>query len=703
MKKKMREKLSVGFAKNPGKVIFLMLIFVNFLLIGISSLVISVSFPSIDPEEGFSFWRTLYRVLTMTLDAGCIETLVGKDPSKNAAEAVICIVIILISMVIFTGAVIGYLTNVISGIFESANSGVKRLRISNHTIIINWNSRASEIINDLLYSDHDEKVVVLVSENCEEIKLEIHNRIADTLEREKRDLGRVADELIQKGELAKWKRWFFIRKQRTRSKLTVIVRQGETYSLKQLNDICITQAKAVIILSKETDSIPAQVQENEKGNIHTVKTLIQVAQLTAGLESRKGQKIVVEVEDEWTLSLINKIIKQKKNDRCSIVPIPVNRVLGEILSQFSIMPELNSVYSELFSNNGLTFYSERIDTEDKQEYISTFLHAHSRALPITVMDIEGKKELFYIAKKAQDIEHLERKSDRLLDLELGIFSFERKHIAILGHNSKCLDVMKGFEAFANEWDGDHQLIDMLIIDDREHLEKVDNYREFEKCFSIRTVKADVYDKEVITAALTEYIDSYFEDTSILILSDDSVVDEELDASSLTYLIYVQDIISEKMRQSESGDISFFRPDNIDVIVELNNPKNYDVACSYSANNVIISNRYVSRMIVQLGDKEEIYHFYKDILTYDTHSDSGVFKSKELYIKIAERFFGKHTVFPIKASAGELIRTIYEISPPENKSVLIGISHQGENTLLLNDDSQMLEINADDKLILFSPH
>ena len=47
------------------------------------------------------------------------------------------------------------------------------MKISNHVVIINWNNRASEIVNDLLYSDEDEVVVVLVNSDREKTELEI--------------------------------------------------------------------------------------------------------------------------------------------------------------------------------------------------------------------------------------------------------------------------------------------------------------------------------------------------------------------------------------------------------------------------------------------------------------------------------------------------------------------------------------------------
>ena len=53
---------------------------------------------------------------------------------------------VLIGMITFTGAVIGYVTNYISNFIENSKSGARSLKVSRHTVILNWNSRASEIL-----------------------------------------------------------------------------------------------------------------------------------------------------------------------------------------------------------------------------------------------------------------------------------------------------------------------------------------------------------------------------------------------------------------------------------------------------------------------------------------------------------------------------------------------------------------------------
>ncbi|MBQ9228098.1 MAG: hypothetical protein IJ168_04620 [Eubacterium sp.] len=714
IKEKISERISISFAKNPGRVVLFGIFILNIILVFGAAVIIV----AMHPEQGF--WTTVYHVFTMILDAGGITSIVDESSQIDAALAVFCIVVIILGTLIFTGAVIGYLTNIISDLITSANSGARRLRLSDHIVFINWNNRAAEIINDLMYSDRREKVVVLVNENREAIQREINNRIADTEEREWAKAFKEATALIKDGKLHKSQRFRYAKSQVSLKVPTIIVREGETYSLKQLHDIAIHSAKTVIVLGKDDSAsvckydLQVKQEKNDKGNIHTVKTLVQVAQITASEESADNQKVVVEVEDDWTGALVDKIINHKvtriennpgTRDKCNIVPIPVNKILGQILSQFSIMPELNTVYSELFSNRGAAFYSTPFKETDELGFFSDFLKTHTGAIPVSVMESKKGPELFYVAGTADDINTASAEEAPLTKLELADeYRFEKRHIAILGHNSKSIDILEGFEAFIAEWDNGCRegLVDILIIDDREHLEKVNYYRTkdgADRPYIGAFVETDVYGKDLIQDKLNTYIDAHPEDTSVLILSDDNATAEELDANALTYLIYVQDIINERLQQNPD-----FNVESIDVIVELLNPKNYDVARSYSVDNVIISNRYISKMVAQVGEKDAIYDFYKDILTYDLEADGDAFTSKELYIKVAGALFKEGTAFPLSVTPRSLTRSVFEASPKNNKTIVLGYIPHGKECVLFSDcDNSEISIDSKDKLVVFAPH
>ncbi|MGM9606553.1 MAG: hypothetical protein ACI3XJ_03500 [Oscillospiraceae bacterium] len=696
MKKNMkpREYLSLQIAKYPRRMILLVILLINVCLIALAALIISRLAPSTLQNRGF--WASVFYTITMILDAGCIASVIEDVGQASVAVIFTCLLTVIIGMITFTGAVIGYVTNYISNFIENSNAGAHRLRLSGHTVILNWNNRASEIVNDLLYSGRKENVVVLVSEGKETVERDVAERLADTLARER---TATAEESRHMGWL---QRVHYRRTHRLRNRVCVVVRQGDTFSTKQLNDISLGQARTVIILSRDVIHSVCKMEVDyrqemyTRGNPQTVKTLIQVAEITAAETSADDQKIVVEVEDDWTAMLVDRIIEHKERlGKCNIVPVRVNKVLGQILSQFSIMPELNLVYSELFSNKGAAFYAAPLPADrDVDAYCQTFLRDHHHAIPLSALETKQGCQCFYVCDTSAD---LKRSADVAVPrIEVKVnenYLMDRHRIIILGHNSKNKAIMDGFDAFRAEWNTDRELLDILVIDDKTSLERLDYYRQYPYVSAV--VEAEVYDRDVIIQTIDRFIRESEGDTSVLILSDDMALSEELDANALTYLIYVQDIISARLKENPNFDRA-----SVDVVVEILNPKNYDVVHSYSVDNIVISNRYISKMVTQIGEKEALFEFYSDILTYDDNNSD--FESKELYIKPAVKFFDG---LPGPCTAEELIRAVYYNSPKENRAVLLGmVTSAGEMRIFVGDQSKIhLELTDKDKLILYSAH
>lgn len=703
MKKSPREWWSIKLAKKPGAVVLGIILLFNIVFILVSAAIISAM--SLTGTEHMNFLQAAYYTLTMILDAGCIDNVVGELGVSKIAICIVCLIVVIIGMIAFTGATIGYITNYISNFIDNANDGVHPLYLNDHIVIINWNSRASEIVNDLLYCNERQKVVILVNSGKEEIKKEIEERIAYTVSRTNEDLKKEA-----KGMGFFAGRAFLRANKLKASRLIVLVREGDVFSSKQLQDVSLERAKSVIILgSDESENVckyytKENAEELMRGNSRTVKTLMQVSDITSAESSRDNQRIIVEITDDWTGELVDKIIKWKvRAGKCNIVPVRVNKILGQILSQFSLMPELNLAYRELFSNRNATFYSVKTDVCNDEEYNAEYLKTHRHAIPLTSMMSGEQRYYYYSADRECDIEKQNSPSESQFTVKLnGNYWIDKKYVIVLGHNSKSKDIMEGFACFRDEWnkhDGS-EIVQIVVLDDKKHLEQADYYRQYP--FVVETIAADIYDSEKVCYAIEKLIDSHEGDTSVLILSDDSCVDN-IDANPLTNIVYLQDIIRQKLIKDPTFD-----PGKIDVIVEILNPKHFDVLKGYSTNNVVISNRYISKMILQIGEKDALFDFYSDILVYDD-GESGSFDSKEIYAKKVRNFFA---TLPGECTAEELIRAVYTAScdksiPPEkrNPTIVLGYVKPSGEMILFNGDQRNIKVKlgAEDKLIVFTNH
>lgn len=696
MKRKIREWISISIVKNPARAILFGILLLNLVLLAGAALIISALSP--ETMEYTGFFDSVFYTVSMILDAGCIQYVVEDIGKVSVTLIIVCLVVILVGMVTFTGATIGYITNQISDFIEKSRSGSRALHVSGHTVILNWNTRASEIINDLLYSGRKETIVVLVPSDAEQVQREIDERVSLTIRTENKAL---VDSCADKGF---FERLRYLHKNHLENKLTVIVREGDTYSLKHLNDISLLQARTVIILGRDIQNtmckyeLAERIDKHEKGNANTVKTLVQVAEITSSEVSADNQVIVVEVDDDWTAGIVDRIIEQKQRlGKCNIVPVPVNHVLGQLLSQFSIMPELNFVYGELFSNKGAEFFCRPKGAyRDENAFIRDTLDHSSTAVPLAIMKTKTGEEEFFVADTETDCDVRRPQTIPAITVKPNRdYWLERRNVVIVGHNSNCKEIMDGFNSFVAEWGaGGRDILNIIVIDDKKNLEKRDYYKEYP--YVRRTVEADIYDGEIIKKEITDFVKSNSTDTSILILSDDTAFNEDTDANAMTYLIYVQEVIENFVKESEGFD-----RESVDVIVEIVDPKNSDVVRNYSVDNVVISNRYVSKMVTQISRKESLYEFYKDILTYD---DAGAkeYDSKELYIKKASRFLAE---LPGPCTAAELIRGIYDATPEDDKAIVIGyVSPGGKRVLFTGDQNSIkVQLTDKDKLIVFSNH
>ncbi len=704
MYRKLREWFSIRLAKNPGQIVLLSILFFNVVFFFLSAFIISRM--SLSGTEELGFLESAFYTISMILDAGCISYVVEDIGPQNAAIALVCLLIVIIGMVSFTGAVIGYITNYISSFIEASNAGYHRLLMSDHFVILNWNSRALEIVNDLLYSDSVNKVVVLVGSGKEDIERQIDERLLETVKREN---NKIEQDCKDKPLLSR--KWYCSR-HKFKNNLTIVVREGDVFSSKQLFDISLHRASSVVILGEEVNDNACKYAVNEKinnfdnGNSLTIKTLMQVADITSSEFSEDNQRIIVEVTDDWTWNLVQKIIRSKQVDgKCNIVPVRVNQILGELMAQFSLMPELNSIYNELLSNKGATFFTAPCKDSDELSYIKSSLNGNFHVVPLTVQSEKDRNYCYYMALNEKDFSRTADKEPSGIPIRLNKdFWLEKKKIIMLGHNSKCREIMNGFASFLSEWgykDSDELLLSIVVIDDEKSLEKMNYYKEYP--FVIKTVAAEIFEKDLICDSINEFLRLNSEDVSVLILSDDLVSEDETDAGMFANLVYVQDIISDKVEADPDFDVG-----SIDVIAEINDPKHHDVVSSYSVKNVVISNRYISKMITQIGEKDAIYDFYQDILVYDDDGGDG-YDSKEIYVKKAKDFFVE---LPHECTADKLIRGVFDASydperPAEKQSIsiVLGIVKNDGEILLFSGDQRTVNVKIEekDKIIVFSNH
>lgn len=693
---------SVRFSRKPHSMMLLLILIVNVILVLLAAWVISAF--AIRGNANTGFFTAVYNTFTMILDAGCIQSVISDPGSANIFLIIFCLVIIVVCMITFTGALIGYATNVVSSLIENANANSIRLWISGHVAVLGWNTRASEIINDLLYCREPQKVVVLADGGREAILRQIGERLNDTLDRENAALEKTVREMP-------WlKKKIWMHRHKLRNNIRLIVREGDIFSAAHLNNIQLDKAKSIIILGKDLRSAIHEgadsETETEKGDNRTIKSLMQVVDIAGRSTSADNQKVVVEIENEWTGDLVDRIIQAKQfPEKCRVVPFRVHTVMGQLLSQFSLMPELNKVYSSLFSNKGTSLFARQRERSFRSsDYAEEYLNTHRKALPLLFIRDRNTREdyFYYMADSDKDIDEVSEKVLDTCPLKLNPdYWLSEKYVLILGSNSKISNVMDGYRNFCGEWtNAEHpQIVHITIVDEEEKHLKADHYKAYpfvENCISAR-----ITEQERITRIIRDFVYDHPQNASILILSDDTVPDDDIDAKMLTYLIYAKDVIN-RARQNKRDENY-----NTDIIVEVMDPRHVDLVRNYDIDNVVISNRYISKMVTQISEDFARYNLYADIMDYD-EIGSAHYDGIEIYIKKAGEYFSE--LPPKNTPVDTVIRSVYEASrgfwgSELDFAMLLGyIDTRGELKLFGGArDQQTVTLTAEDKLIVFSNH
>lgn len=589
MSKSFRQWLSIKRDQNARGILLIMIVIFNILLWFISSLLAYV----IAPGQYGSVVKALWESgITWMLEPGFY------DPTVPYAIRIMSIIVILISMITFTGGIIGYVGNLFSSIIETAKEGKNKLYLSDHIVMLNWNYKGLELIADYRYDDETTTVVILSQHPKEMIEDAISRKL----------FGR-----------------------QKQKKLNIIVRQGEVFAKSDLMGVCIEQAKAIIILADEN---------KDQSTSHTDMLAMKTLMLVSNLNVNEKQTILVEVKERKSVSLINDYIAKNAKRSDQILPLLPDELMGRLIAQTLLMPELNQVYHELLSFKGAEFYTAPL-TDPK-----TFMETHNKAIPIyTHNDF-----LYVLASSKSDIESLRSTALSVYNhLEIRDQSrYHDKHIVIFGKNHKLPYILDSISLYEKE---NNTTIHVTLIESND---------------------AQVIQK---TTDTVEKIDH------ILILSADDLSPDEYDSDVLVTLLMTQELA--KKHEAE-------------IIIELLDPRHFDIAQSYNVQNTIISNEYISRLMTQLSKNRHLYDLFIDLLTYDAADAST--QTYEVYA-----YQAKHVIrssLPLSfANPAEAIYSFYRSG--DEDYLLIGIIHDQHLQIFKGnlDEPKQIIIEPDDYLIM----
>lgn len=332
------------YYSHPYLVIFVSLIIYNLVLIALAALLMTYLMAN-DPacaSDGFTFTFSNY---LKNLEYCTVFTMNTGGIYDNAPNSVVIMKIILsvLQMITFTGALVGLATSMLQGIFDKRAHNVGRLRLRNHYVILNWSSAGANLIRELSFKGEKMAIVVLSSLDRDTIVEEIDNIFLDTGTEKKN--------------------------------ITVFVKNGDPASRKALREVSIDKAKSIALLVPD---------RKNASDVDSFKLLMGIIGIT------KDASVAIEAFNEDVMkSMQEMIMASPELKNLQLTVFSKGGVVGHILARSAINSSYPDLYYSMLTYKNGSFYE--VPTNKNVEYLMT---NHNSCIPVARYN-ENDEEIAY--------------------------------------------------------------------------------------------------------------------------------------------------------------------------------------------------------------------------------------------------------------------------------------------------------------------
>lgn len=632
MKPTFKQKFSYFFdntlSRGTGAIIAWLSILTVVLVLLFSVIYLLVGVHFEDTGE-LNFLQAFWESLMRSLDPGSVA-----GDTKWALRAVG--ILVTISGIFILSSLIGILSAGLANKIDDLRKGHSLVLSKNHTLIIGWSQKIFFILNELIIANENQKkpsIVILDERDKPEMDEEIRQNLPNT------------------------------------KNTKIITRSGNTLDIKALNIVNPDEAKSIIIL-------PPDNLEDESKDIHVIKTLL--ALIFNPARTKKEYHVVSEIKNFENLDAASVVGKHEASIIYS------QDIISRISAQTCHQPGLSVIYMGLVSFDGDEIYFSDIESLYGKTYKEalfafedssvigirkdngailinptpdTFIEKGDRVIAISDDDdtvIPTMKTTFEIDNST--IVSKERSS-----------SIKKENNIILGWNQRA----KGIICELDQYLENGSVMSVITLTELSQEEK----EEVEKELKNQKIEFNVgdYTKRNVLEKLN--ITNY---DNIIILSNINVSQQEADAYTLLSLVLIRDIANEKGIKAK-------------IISEMNDLKNRELADVTEADDFIISQDLISRILAQISENKELKNVY-DIL----FSSEG----SEIYLKDADNYV--LTEKPVN------FYTILESAANKNETAIgYQIKEYAHNSsknygIVVNPDkSEIITLKKGDKIIVLS--
>ena len=330
------------------------------------------------------------------------NSLTQLDVHDHLKMTALAIVVVLIGMVLFSGAIIATVTTALRAYIDKKSHAKGKILVDDHFVILNWNSKVPDMVYNLMIKGFKNNIVILSQASKSYIESEIKSLF-------------LTNEVDQK------------------FKANLIIKEGDSLLRSNLEDISIEQASQICIMARD------DVKDVDDDNVLNSDLLnLKIVLRLGSFKIRPDCQIVIETDsDEMRGQIENLSHKVSSLKTLNIVPASFNRKIGQIIARTLVTPKMSELYNELFSFEGAEFYSLKTD-----ETIDSFMKRHNAAIPVY-----KENRLFVLAEDESAISK-RRDSDYETDAEFVPIDGEDivgAAIFIIGDNRKKRFLLESLE------------------------------------------------------------------------------------------------------------------------------------------------------------------------------------------------------------------------------------------------------------------
>lgn len=574
--------------------------------------------------ESLDLTEALWESLVRTLDPGTM----GQDTGWTFR---IIMLFVTIGGIFIVSILIGVISNTIQNKIEDLRKGKSKVIESGHTLILGWSDIIYTIISELITANLNVRnpVIVVLSEN---------------------DKVFMEDEL--KNKLSKFKN------------TKVICRSGNPLDIDDLDIVNPTEAKSIIVISPDIDD----------ADLNSIKTVLALKKISP---EDGSLNIICEVKEKKYIKLIHSIAKD------DVTTIPSQDIISRIIAQTSRQPGLSSVYQELFDFAGSEIYFSKEPVLTGKTFSEAVL-SYEDSCVIGIFDKDGKvllnPPMNTIISDSDSIIAISEDDDTVRinknqvsisydkisnEMEPEIINPERT--LIIGWNGMAELIITELNNYVSE-----NSVVTVICEDKYKNDLADIHKLAADLnrINLESVAVKSFDYDDL---LKLNIPSY---NHIIILSNSRIEDtQKADAKSLITLLTLRNILS-------------CLPGEINIVTEMLNVNNNQLALIENVNDYIISNQLMSLVITQISENKNLNSLLFKILENE---------GSEIYFKPAERYIQLNAEI-------DLYTAVYSAS--KRNEILIGynkfIEKSGEFRIVVNPKkSELHSFNKGDKIIVFA--